>query len=55
VVGDPAYYSRFGFRPVRELGVTGPYDVAGEAFQALPLTDGPAVSGWATYAAPFGG
>ncbi|HEU4492467.1 MAG TPA: N-acetyltransferase [Jiangellales bacterium] len=55
VLGDPAYYSRFGFRPARELGITGPYDDAGEAFQALPLTDGPLVSGWATYAAPFGG
>lgn len=55
VVGDPAYYSRFGFRPARELGVTGPYDDAGDAFQALPLAGGPAVSGWTTYAAPFGG
>jgi len=55
VLGDPAYYSRFGFQAARELGISGPYDDAGDAFQALPLTDGPVVSGWATYAAPFGG
>lgn len=54
VLGAPGYYSRFGFRPARGLGITGPYAEAGEAFQALPLTDGPVPSGWATYAAPFG-
>jgi putative acetyltransferase len=55
VLGDPAYYHRFGFRPARALGVTGPYDEAGNAFQALPLTAGPVPTGWAAYAAAFSG
>lgn len=33
VLGSPAYYGRFGFEPAAEHGLTGPYDVAGEAFQ----------------------
>jgi putative acetyltransferase len=37
LVGDPAYYGRFGFGPASRLGVTGPYDVPDEVFQALPL------------------
>jgi len=53
VLGDPAYYDRFGFRPALALGVTGPFEDAGDAFQALRLTDR-APEGYATYAAPFG-
>lgn len=34
LVGDPAFYSRFGFKP--EAGLTLP-DVPPEFFQALPL------------------
>jgi len=38
VLGDPAYYARFGFRPAAELGFDNVYD-AGDAFQALALRD----------------
>ena len=40
VLGDPAYYSRFGFR--RETGVVPPYPLAAEwleAWQAIDLAD----------------
>jgi putative acetyltransferase len=37
VVGDPAYYRRFGFLPASRFGITGPYPVPDEVFQALPL------------------
>jgi len=36
--GDPAMYSRFGFRPASEFGVERPSDLIPEAaFQAVPL------------------
>jgi putative acetyltransferase len=37
VLGEPAYYRRFGFRPAAGLGLTCPWPEAGEAFQALVL------------------
>ncbi len=52
VLGDPAYYGRFGFRPARELGITGPFGDIDE-FQALRLAAA-SPSGRLTYAAPFG-
>jgi len=36
VLGHPAYYPRFGFRPASELGLDNEY-AAGEAFMALEL------------------
>jgi putative acetyltransferase len=51
VLGEPAYYGRFGFVPAATLGVTGPYG-DGEAFQALALT-GAAPRGRAEYPSPF--
>jgi putative acetyltransferase len=39
VLGDPAYYGRFGFRREAALGVRSPYSAL-EAFQALALFDG---------------
>jgi putative acetyltransferase len=36
VVGAPAFYSRFGFWPVSDAGIHGPYDDAGDAFQVRP-------------------
>jgi predicted N-acetyltransferase YhbS len=39
VVGHPAYYPRFGFRPAEELGVLPPFDVPREAWLALALRD----------------
>lgn len=50
VLGEPAYYSRFGFRGAADLGIIGPY--TGESVQALQLAaDAPV--GDAVYAAPF--
>ena len=50
VLGDPAYYARFGFRSAADLGIIGPY--TGDAFQALPLAaDSPV--GEVEYPAPF--
>ncbi len=49
---DPAYYGRFGFRPARDLGITGPFGDIDE-FQALALSEA-APTGRITYAAPFG-
>ncbi len=39
VLGDPAYYGRFGFRPASEFGLRCEYDVPAEAFMALPLVE----------------
>jgi len=39
VLGDPAYYSRFGFRPASALGLSGEFG-GGDAFQAIELTAG---------------
>ncbi|HEU5216533.1 MAG TPA: N-acetyltransferase [Gaiellaceae bacterium] len=38
LLGAPRYYSRFGFRPAEELGVTPPEPGWGDAFQARPMT-----------------
>ena len=38
LLGAPQYYSRFGFRPAKELGVIAPEPEWGDAFQARPLT-----------------
>ena len=51
VLGDPAYYGRFGFRPARDLGITGPFGDIDE-FQALALSEA-SPTGRITYAAPF--
>ena len=38
LLGSPEYYSRFGFRPAKELDVMSPVPEWGDAFQARPLT-----------------
>lgn len=50
LVGDPAYYSRFGFRAFPGLGVTG---CPPEVVQALPF-DGPAPRGELIHHPAFG-
>jgi putative acetyltransferase len=40
VVGDPAYYSRFGFTPVEPLGLTLSLDIPLEVVGALELVPG---------------
>ena len=37
VLGEPAFYSRFGFRPAVEFGLGSEYDVPAEYFMALEL------------------
>ena len=39
VLGDPAYYARFGFRPAADAGLRGEYG-GGPAFQVLELRSG---------------
>lgn len=36
VLGSPPFYDRFGFEPAFQLGLTGPYDAAGDAFRVRP-------------------
>ncbi|MEH0936863.1 GNAT family N-acetyltransferase [Micromonospora psammae] len=43
VLGDPAYYRRFGFAPADRMGLTSPWSGLGEPWQALVLP--PSVSG----------
>ena len=55
VLGNPAYYSRFGFRPASQFGLTDEYE-GGDSFQAVELTPGylPRGVGLVKYAEEFG-
>ncbi|HET6394828.1 MAG TPA: N-acetyltransferase [Blastococcus sp.] len=53
LLGAPAFYRRFDFRPAAELGITAPDPAWGAHFQARHLT-GPPARGAFRYAAPFG-
>ena len=54
VMGEPAYYARFGFRPAAEFGLSDEYG-GGAAFQAIELAPGalPAGAGLIRYAPEF--
>ncbi len=54
VLGEPAYYARFGFRSAREAGLTDEYG-GGDAFQVLELAPGalPKGAGLVRYAPEF--
>ena len=54
VLGEPAYYSRFGFAPAAEFGLTDEYG-GGGAFQAVELVPGalPVGVGLVRYAPEF--
>ncbi|MDR3620076.1 MAG: N-acetyltransferase [Paludisphaera borealis] len=54
VLGEPAYYARFGFRPARAFGLSDEYG-GGDAFQALELIPGalPVEAGLVRYAPEF--
>lgn len=56
VLGEPAYYGRFGFRAAAEFGLSDEYG-GGPAFQALELVPGelPMGAGRARYAPEFAG
>jgi putative acetyltransferase len=51
VLGDPAYYTKFGFTAEAAAGFPSPY--AGEHFMARFLGDGPPAPGPIAHAAPF--
>jgi hypothetical protein len=56
LLGDPAYYSRFGFGPATSRGVDPPDPAWGGYFQLLPLAGWPGgASGTFRYARPFTG
>ena len=40
VLGDPAYYSRFGFKPAADFGLRCKWDVPAEAFMAFEFAQG---------------
>ena len=55
VVGDPGYYTRFGFVPASRYGLTCPFPVPADAFMAIELQPGAftGVSGLAQYGHEF--
>lgn len=55
LVGHPAYYPRFGYRPAASFELELPFAVPAEAFMALELTPGSltAVRGMVTYPSAF--
>jgi putative acetyltransferase len=52
LLGDPAYYGRFGFGPATEFGIEAPDPTWGEHFQVRRL-GGPPLTGTFRYAEPF--
>ncbi|MEV0805459.1 N-acetyltransferase [Micromonospora sp. NPDC050200] len=58
VLGDPAYYRRFGFTRADRMGLTGPWSGLGEPWQALTLPastsgEGPPPRGEVFFPAPW--
>ncbi len=54
VLGDTAYYSRFGYIEARHLGIVAPFDVPSENFMAVKLNpNAPIVNGVVSYAKAF--
>lgn len=53
LLGDPAYYGRFGFAPAVAFGVESPDPAWGDYFQVRALTTYRGHSGLFRYAAPF--
>ena len=53
VVGDPRYYSRFGFRSAREIDVRCEFDVQDDAFKVIELREGRLSRGVLRHSQPF--
>jgi putative acetyltransferase len=53
LLGNPAYYGRFGFVPAESIGVAAPDSSWGDNFQIRTLTRYEGVTGRFHYAAPF--
>lgn len=56
LVGEPAYYARFGFTPAAPLGIECPFPIPPEVFMVLELSPGAAngCSGMVRYHPEFG-
>lgn len=54
LVGDPAFYGRFGFVPASGLGIDAPDASWGDVFQVRALTTYDGTTGIFGYADPFG-
>jgi putative acetyltransferase len=52
LLGEPAYYGRFGFVAATDLGIAAPDPAWGRYFQVLALA-GPPPTGTFRYATPF--
>lgn len=55
VLGSPSFYAPFGFVPALPLGLTGPYDAAGDAFRVRPRPGAVVMPGRILYPPAFGG
>ena len=53
LLGDPAYYARFGFVPSRQDGITAPDPTWGDFFQSRRLRTDNLPTGTFRYATPF--
>lgn len=53
LLGDPAYYSRFGFGAAASIGIAAPDPAWGDYFQAVSLGTGPTPTGTFRYSEPF--
>lgn len=53
LLGEPAYYGRFGFVPAREIGIGAPDESWGDYFQVRTLSRYDGRTGEFRYAAPF--
>lgn len=53
VLGDTAYYPRFGFEPAAPHGIRSPYDDADDSFMVGALAGAGLPSGDAVFPAPF--
>lgn len=53
LLGDPAYYGRYGFHASSRFGIEPPDPEWGQYFQARPLSPGRPSPGRFTYATPF--
>ncbi len=53
LLGDPAYYSRFGFGPAAAMDIAAPDPAWGDFFQAVALGTGPTPTGTFRYSEPF--
>lgn len=40
ILGDPAYYNRFGYRPASQFGIEAPFKVPDDYFMVRELTEG---------------